>query len=153
MWFLSFTLLIRHITLTCSHVLSDPCILEINATLWCVHPFLYVAVFSLLVFYWEILHLYSQGILLCRLSFLMSSLALKLGQDRPHKMRGTVPFSSSFWKSCKSRCYSSWNIWQNSPGQPYWPRLFLWVLSETNLITSLVLGPFTFSISSWVSFQ
>ena len=69
MWFLSFLLLMWCITLIDLHILNHPCDPGINPA-WTSYMILFCVVgFSLLVFCWEFLHLYSSKILACNFLF------------------------------------------------------------------------------------
>ena len=63
MWFFSFLLLMWYITLIDLHTLNHPCDTGVNPTWHGVWPFLYIVGFSLLLFGWGFLHLYSSKIL------------------------------------------------------------------------------------------
>lgn len=66
-WFLSFILLIWYITLIVFYMLNQPCIPGINLT-WTWFIILFICFynrFRLVVFCFEFLHLYAQGILVC----------------------------------------------------------------------------------------
>ena len=69
MWVLSFYLLIWCITLTCLHILKNPCIPRVNPTWsWCMR-FLMCCWICLLKFCWGFLHLCSSVILACSFLF------------------------------------------------------------------------------------
>ena len=69
-WFLSFILLIWCITVVALHMLNHPCNPGMNPTWSCCMILLCIVAFSLLIFCWGFLHLYSSRIMACNFIFL-----------------------------------------------------------------------------------
>lgn len=100
-------------------ILNQPYIAGINPTCpWCITVFI-CAGLNLLIVCWELLHVYSCGILLCSFLFLYCLwLVLVSGWCWPHKLSWEgvhIPFSRRAW--CYGVGVSTHIIWNSSVGR------------------------------------
>ena len=156
MWFLSFLLLMWHNTLICLYwtILVTLEWIQLDDGVWF---FLCIVDFSLLIFCWGFLHLYSSKILACNFLFLWClCLVLVSGKWWPHRLNLWVFPPLQFLELLEKDRYKFFICLVAFPSDAiqswvlFYGSFFVCLLVFTDSISLLVTGLFKLSVFSWL---
>ena len=131
--------------------------IQLDHGIW---SFLCIVGYSLLIFHWESLQLYSSKILACNFLFLWYLRLVLLSGVVSQYDFGSVSSSSIFWNTLRGISFSLY-VWYNSPVKPSGPGLLfasfwfggLFVYLIIDSISFLVIILFKLPVSFWLSFD